>query len=440
MMLEWWMYFIFFLGGLLILMSIGMPIAIAFLGINILFMALSFGFDSGMAQLTVSIYDSLIKFALTPIPLFILMGETLFRSGLIGHIIDTLSKLIGRVPGRLSLLTLGSGALFSNLSGSAMANTALLGSTMIPEMQKRGYKKSMIFGPIMGAAGLAIIIPPSTIAVLLGSIANIPVGPLLIAGIIPGLMMAVLYLIYILLRCTINKDLAPFYETETYPWSNRIFSVIKYILPLGFIIFSVLGSIILGIATPTEAASFGALTSVFLVACYGNLKIKVIRQILISTAKTTGLVMFIIAGAAAFSQLLSLTGSTRVLVNTVTSLDYAPIIILLAMLALVFVLGTFLEQIAIMLITMPLFMPVVIVLGFDPIWFGILMLIAMEIGTFSPPFGMILFVMKGVAPADTSMLDIYKSAIPFIMLDGLALFIVLLFPWIATWLPSVVYG
>lgn len=440
MIFEWWMYFIFFLGGLLILMSVGLPIALAFLGINILFMVWTFGFDAGMAQLTVSMYDSLVKFALTPIPLFILMGETLFRSGLIGHIMDTLSKLIGRVPGRLSLLTLGSGALFSNLSGSAMANTALLGSTLIPEMQKRGYKKPMIFGPIMGAAGLAIIIPPSTIAVLLGSIASIPVGPLLIAGILPGLLMAGLYLVYILVRCTMNKDLAPIYETKSYPWSDRIISVIKYILPLGFVIFSVLGSIILGVATPTEAAAFGALTSIVLVASYGNLKVQVIREILLSTAKTTGLVMFIIAGAAAFSQLLSLTGSTRVLVNTVSNLDYAPIVILLAMLALVFILGTFLEQIAIMMITMPLFMPVVITLGFDPIWFGILMLIAMEIGTFSPPFGMILFVMKGVAPKDTTMLDIYKSAMPFILLDVTALVIVLLIPSIATWLPALVYS
>ncbi len=439
MFLEWWAYFIFFLGGLLVLMSIGMPIALAFLGINTLFMVWTFGFDTGMSQLVISTYDALVKFSLTPIPLFILMGETLFRSGLVGNIIDTLSRLIGRLPGRLALLTLGSGALFSNLSGSAMANTALLGSTLIPEMRERGYKKPMIFGPIMGAAGLAIIIPPSTIAVLLGSIAGIPVGPLLIAGILPGLVMAGLYLAYILIRCRLNPSLAPDYETARFTTAEKLIGVIKYILPLGLIIFAVLGSIVFGVATPTEAAALGALSAIVLTSAYGNLTLPVIRSVLVSTAKTTGLVMFIIAGAAAFSQLLSLTGSTRVLVNTVTALDVAPILILLAMLALVFVLGTFLEQIAIMMITLPLFMPVVAALGFDPIWFGVLMLITMEIGTFSPPFGMILFVMKGVAPRDTTMMDIYRSAMPFIGLDALALFIVLLIPSIATWLPSLMY-
>lgn len=437
--MEWWMFIIFFIGGLFLVMSLGLSIAFSFFVVNLTFIIFSFGLSAGSSQIILSTFESLVKFTLTPVPLFILMGDVLMRSGIVGNALDSISKWMGKVPGRLSLISLAGGALFSNLSGSAMANTALLGSTLLPEMQKRGYRHNMTFGPIMAAAGLAIVIPPSTLAVLLGSLGKISVGPLLIAGIIPGLLMAATYVVYVIVRCKLNPDLAPAYDTGSFSMSDKLVSAVKYILPLGFIVFMVLGMIFLGVATPTEAAALGALGSYILALCYSKLNRKVFAESLLSTLKTTGMIMFIIAGASAFTQLLALTGATREVVGLVTEANVSPMTILVLMLLVVFIMGIFLEQIPIMMLTLPFFMPVVIGLDFNPIWFGVLMLIMMEIGTFSPPFGMVLFVMKGVSPKGTKMAHIYSSAIPFVLINIVIVAIIILFPAIATWLPDLMF-
>lgn len=310
---------------------------------------------------------------------------------------------------------------------------------LVPEMRKQGYSKTMTYGPIMGAAGLAIVIPPSAIAIMLGSIGQIPVGPLLIAGMMPGLIMAGLYVVYVITRCSRNPALAPIYETESYALKDKLKSTLFYITPLVVLIVAVLGIIFMGIATPTEASAVGAFGALILAVLYRKLNLSNLIAALQSTLKTTGMVMLIIACAAAFSQLLAITGATRGLTTLVSNSPWAPMAIILLMIAIVFVLGMFLEQIAIMMLVLPIFVPIVSIIGFDPVWFGVVMLVAMEIGTFSPPFGMILFVMRSVAPKDVSMVDIYKSAIPFILIDAAVVVLLLLFPSIATWLPSLMY-
>lgn len=437
--MEWWQFILLFIGSLVLIMSIGLPIAVAFLVVNFVAAIWIFDINRGPIFILNSMFDAVTKFSLAPVPLFILMGAILFSTGVINNALEAISKWIGRVPGRLSLLSLGGGALFANLSGSAVANTAVLGSMLVPEMRKQGYSKTMTYGPIMGAAGLAIVIPPSAIAIMLGSIGQIPVGPLLIAGMMPGLIMAGLYVVYVITRCSRNPALAPIYETESYALKDKLKSTLFYITPLVVLIVAVLGIIFMGIATPTEASAVGAFGALILAVLYRKLNLSNLIAALQSTLKTTGMVMLIIACAAAFSQLLAITGATRGLTTLVSNSPWAPMAIILLMIAIVFVLGMFLEQIAIMMLVLPIFVPIVSIIGFDPVWFGVVMLVAMEIGTFSPPFGMILFVMRSVAPKDVSMVDIYKSAIPFILIDAAVVVLLLLFPSIATWLPSLMY-
>ncbi len=437
--MEWWHFILLFIGTLVLIMSIGLPIAVAFLVVNLAAAVWIFDINRGPVFILNSMFDAVTKFSLAPVPLFILMGAILFSTGVINNTLEAISKWIGRVPGRLSLLSLGGGALFSNLSGSAVANTAVLGSMLVPEMRRQGYSKTMTYGPIMGAAGLAIVIPPSAIAIMLGSIGQIPVGPLLIAGMIPGLIMAGLYIVYVVIRCYRNPALAPIYESESYSLADKLKSTLIYIVPLVLLIVTVLGIIFMGIATPTEASAVGALGALILAMLYRKLTVTTLVAAVQSTLKTTGMVMLIVASAAAFSQLLAITGATRGLTSLVANSPWAPMAIILLMIAIVFVLGMFLEQIAIMMLVLPIFVPIVSVIGFDPVWFGIVMLVTMEIGTFSPPFGMILFVMRSVAPKDVSMVDIYKSAIPFILIDATVVALLLLFPSIATWLPGLMY-
>ena len=279
-----------------------------------------------------------------------------------------------------------------------MANTAMLGTMLMPEMRKRGYSEAMSMGPIMAGGGLAMMIPPSALAVILASIGQISIAKVLVGAILPGMMMAAFYAVYILGRAFIWPGEAPAYEAKTSNLLDRLWSFIRDLLPLGIIIFAVTGLIVIGVATPTEAAALGALSSVALAACYGRLTIKLLRAALFDFMRITVMTFAIMAAAIGFSQILAFSGATRGLLGTVLGLDIAPILLIVAMQAIVMVLGCFMEQISIMLITLPIFMPIVIALKFDPVWFAIIMLVNLETALMTPPFGLLLFVMKGVAP------------------------------------------
>jgi len=425
------------LGGVVFLMMQGMPVAFSFLFVNLVVLYFVMG-EGGLRQLTLSIYDSLTKFNLTPIPLFTLMGEILYHSGLALRTLDVVSKFLGAIRARLTVLSIISGAIFAALSGSTIANTAMLGSLMLPEMRQRGYSKPMSIGPLMASGSLAMIIPPSALTVLLGSLASISIGKLLIGGIIPGIMIACLYVVYVMIRCWINPKLAPAYEVASVSSSERVVALVSDVLPVGGIIFLVTGLIFLGVATPTEAASLGALGTLLLARIYGKLNYSVVKKSVTGTLDVAVMTFMIIAGSGAFSQLMAYTGATRGLVATALALPLAPIMIFISMQVVVLILGCFIEQVSIMMITLPMFMPLVTTFGFDPVWFGIIMLINLEVAMLSPPFGMLLFVMKGVAPPDITMGDIYQSAIPFVLLDLAAMAILTIFPPIATWLPYLI--
>ena len=434
--MDWGITLIVILTVLVIILLSGIPVAFAFALFNILGVLYLMGHD-GIAQLTVSMFSALSKFVIAPVPLFIFMGTIMFHSGMARRVIDVMDGWMGRMPGRLSVLTLISGTIFATLSGSTIATAGTLGTLVLPEMQRRGYRKPMAIGPIIGVGGLAMIIPPSALAVVLGSLGRISIGQLLIGGILPGLLMAALYLTYIIGRCCLQPSMAPSYSVNHTALAEKIKSTIKYALPLLLIIAAVLGSIFFGIATPTEAAALGAMTSLILCAAYGKLNLHTVRDASLSAVEITAMVFMIIAGSIAFSQILAFSGVSRELIQVITNAEISPMFILLGMLFTTLLLGTFMEQIAIMMITLPVYMPVIRALGFDDVWFGILMLINIEIALTTPPFGMICFVMKGVAPRDTTMTDIYRAALPFIICDIIAIGLIVLFPDIVTYLPRI---
>jgi len=434
--MEWWAVLSLFLAGIIIVLVWGLPVAFAFLLVDIIGVLIFMG-PHGLTQMTLQIFSSLSTFALTPIPLFILMGELLFHSGMAYKTLDVLDMWLGRIPGRLSVLAAGSGVMFAAMSGSTIANTAMLGTVLLPEMRRRGYGKSMALGPIVAAGPLAALIPPSSLAVVLASIARIPVGDMLLGGVGPGLVLGLAFCAYIMIRCWLNPSLAPHYERVDVSFSEKVLGFVIYVLPLGSIIFSVLGLMILGLATPTEAAASGALVTLVVAACYGKLTKKMVMDSLIGTLEITIMVFMIIAASNTFSSLLAYTGATTGLVATVQGLQVSPLLILVGMNIVVIIMGCFMETIAIMMITLPIFMPIITTLGFDPVWFGVIILVNCETGMLTPPFGMLLFVMKGVAPPDITMQDIIRAAFPYILIYIASLAVLIAFPSIILWLPSV---
>jgi tripartite ATP-independent transporter DctM subunit len=294
----------------------------------------------------------------------------------------------------------------------------------------------MTLGPVVGVGGLAMLIPPSALAVVFASLAQISVGKVLIAGAIPGLMLCVFYCSYIILRCFLNPSLAPAYEVEHHSLSEKISGFFKYVLPLGFIFFLVLGVIFLGIATPTEAAATGALGSLILAAIYRGLNIDMLKKSLSGTLHVTIMAFMIIAASKTYSSILAYTGATRGLVEFVTNLEMSPLLYLIIMMLILMILGTFMEQVSMMMVTIPIFLPLIKSLGFDPIWFALLMLLNLEMAMSTPPFGMLLFVMKGSAPKGTTLGEICLAAAPFLVCDLIVMIILIAFPNLVLFLPG----
>jgi len=434
--MEWFEALAVLLGVILVLMAIGMPVALAFLAANILGAWVFMGGERGVSQLLNNGFGSLTKYALMPIPLFLLMGEIFFYTGLGGRMFNAIDKLLGKLPGRLSYVTVLGGTAFSTLSGSSMGSTALLGSLMVPEMSRRGYKSYMSIGPILGTGGLAIIIPPSALAVLLATLAQIDVAALLLAGVIPGLMLAGFYLATIWLQTKIDPNAAPAYEVQSMSLAEKIVLLFREVLPMVGIMVVIIILMIEGFVTPSEAAAFGALGVLLLAAIFKCLTLDALRKSITGALRVTLMAYLIVFGSATFSQLLAFSGASRGLVKWATSFDLAPLAMLMIMFAVLLLLGMFMEQISIMLLTVPIFFPLAQSLGFDLVWFALIMLLSLEISFTTPPFGLLLFVMKGVAPSGTTMREIYTSAFPFIGCSLVLVALLIAFPNLALWLPS----
>ena len=434
--MPWYEAFGLMIGVVLALMALGLPVALAFVATNILGAFLFLGGERGIAQLINNSTSALTNFALAPVPLFLLMGELFFHTGLARRVFDAIDQLMGRVPARLSFVTVAGGTAFAALSGSSMASTALLGSLMVPEMTRRGYGRVMSIGPILGVGGLAMLIPPSALAVLLGTLARIDVGQLLIAGLLPGLILAGLYALLILLLSIARPGLAPPYAVEPAPLARRLRLLVTDILPMGLVVFLVIGLILLGWATPSEAAAFGALGVALLALAFRCLSWQALIRATEGALKVTVMAFLIVLGSATFSQILAFSGASSGMIAWATGFDAAPLAMLLAMFGVLLLLGMFMDQLSMMLITVPIFFPLAATYGFDLVWFGVIVLLALEISFTTPPFGLLLFVMKGVAPPGTTMTQIYRAALPFMACALLLVALLIWQPQIALFLPA----
>lgn len=438
--MEWWVALVITLGGFLALMCTGMPIFLAFLLVNVIGVLIWWGGAAGLEQMILSMRESVASFTYLPLVMFVLMGGVMFESGIAPEMMTVVDKWLGRLPGRLSLLAVASGTLLATLSGSSIASTALLGKVLVPEMEKRGYKKPMTLGPIMGSGGLAILIPPSGVTVFLAALAEISVGRLLIATVIPALILGAIMAGYIIIRCILQPDLAPSYKLPKTSVREKLIPTGKYVVPLLLIIFLVTGSIFLGIATPTEAAALGACGAYVLAIFYRKFNWKLVRNTAYSTVELSVIMLIILAGAKTFSQLMAYTGSTNALINLSVSLPVAPIVLMIAMQTLGLVLGTWMAIAPLVMITMPVFMPIVHAMNFDPIWFGAIYMLNLELSQISPPFGTVLFAMKATAPKDTTLGDVFLASIPFCLFDVIVMALMLAFPILTLWLPNMMRG
>lgn len=394
---------------------------------------------AGLEALCISFWGMLSSFLLLPIVLFILMGDVMFVGGLGPPMMDALDNWLGRVPGRLSLEALGGGAIMSTLTGMDMAVVAVLGDVLVPEMEKRGYHRSMAMGPILGAGGFAVMIPPSDLAILLGALGKISMGQLLVAIVPAGVLLGILCATYIIIRCYLQPSIAPPFSTPPIPLSKKLKDTAHYILPVGLVIFSVIGLIILGIATPTEAGATGCVSVIILAVLIGKMNWQVLKKSVKSTLRTSGFILMAAAGGFAFAQLLAYTGAIEGLFEIAVGLDIAPIMMVIIMMVILTFLGMFIDPVSIMMITLPLFIPLIRLLGLDPVWFGVLFLLTLKTGGITPPYGICLFVMKGVGPTGTTIMDVIRAAIPFLIIDLIALAILMAFPQISLWLPSMMH-
>lgn len=433
--MEWYIALVVMIGLILPLMGLGVPVSFAFFTTNIVAVSLFMGGFVGVKQMVANFGDAVSVYALTPVPLFLIMGSLFFRSGLGDNVFNAVDMCIGRVRARLSYIVVLSGAVFASLSGSSLANTGMMGTSMVPEMLKRGYKPHMSFGPVLGAGGLAVIIPPSSLAVLLGSLAQIDVGALLIAGFVPGLVLTFLYVTLISVQAAIDPTAAPAYDARKTTLGEKLRAIAVNIIPMGVIVFLVVGTIILGIASPTESAALGCVGVMGLLLAYRRFTWDIVWKSLDDAMKVTGMTLLIIAASTTFAQALAYSGASSGMINWLLSFDMSALAMLFMMIGIILLLGMFMDQLSMMLITLPIFIPIAKQLGFDLVWFGLLLLLSYEVGFTTPPFGLLLFIMLGIAPPGTTLKTVSLAALPYILCTMLLIVLIIFFPQIALFLP-----
>ena len=425
------------LGGSTVLLFLGLPVAFTFLVINLVGAMLWLGGEPGLVQLARNSVQSVTSFSLTPIPLFVLMGEVLFHTGLAVKVIDGIERMISQVPGRLAVVAVVAGTVFSAISGSTIATTAMLGSLMVPVMLSRGYHPTMATGPIMAIGAVDMLIPPSALTVLLGSLSGISISKLLIGGVVPGLILSAMFVIYIVARVKLDPKLAPPSDLVEYHGWEKLRPFVQYVLPLVSIFVVVIASMSAGWATPTESAAIGAFATVVLALAYRALTAAKLIAALRGTVGISGMILFIIVGATTFSQILSFSGASNGLVSLITGQGLSPMVVIAGMMLVLIFLGIFVDQVSMMLITLPIFMPVVQAFGVDLVWFGVMFLICMQLGLLLPPHGLLLMTMKGVSPPQVRMSHIFQAVVPYVAMSILVLALVFFVPSVAVWLPKV---
>jgi tripartite ATP-independent transporter DctM subunit len=420
-------------GLLLVFFALGLPVFASFLTICVGFVLIKYG-ANGFGMVTNSIVSSISTVSLTTVPLFILMGEIMFRSGSTDYLFDAVNRVLGRIHGRLFYLVIVLSTIFGALSGSIVAVTAMLGRSVFPTMKARGYDDTVSATTILAGASLAPIIPPSIAVIVLGSLVNVSIGGLLLAGLLPGLLIAVLSAIFVAIRLRINPGLAPVDDDVQAHKDSALLAVAKC-APFILVIFCVIGFILLGIATPSESAATGVVGAILTAAIYRRLSWQLLANAFRDAALLTAALLVILSTSILFSQILSITGASRGLVSFVTELGLTPLTSFIAMMAITLLACMFIDLFAFMLIAIPTFEPLVKAYGFDPIWFWALFLINITLGAVTPPFGYGLFALKASATG-LSMTKAFKAAWSVVAIFLVALTILYLVPEIVTLIPN----
>jgi tripartite ATP-independent transporter DctM subunit len=435
---AWYSALAMMVGSICVLMTIGVPIAFAFFVTNLVGAFIFLGGQAGIGAFIQGSMSAIANFNLAPIPFFLLMGEILLRSGVAYKAVDAIDNAIQRVPGRLSVVAVTGGTVFSALSGSTIATTAMLGQALVPDMLRRGYHPTMAVGPIIAIGGVDMLIPPSNLAVIFATIASslsiikVSVAELLIAGTLPGLIMSAAFIIYILVRCWWNPKLAPPGGTAQQRQGSRWMPLVIHILPLLFIFTIMMGSMYVGWASPSESAAAGCLATVVLALIYRALSWSVLLDALRATVIVTTMLFLIISASTTFAQILAISGAVDGALAELAKFDLSVTMTVVSMVVILIVLGCFMEQIAMMLLTLPFFVPLANALHLDMLWLSVVLLIALQVGLMHPPFGLLLFVMRAVAPPQITLKHIWISTIPFVAIVLGVLALTISVPWVAT--------
>lgn len=422
--------------SLFFLMAIGVPLGASTLLISIATAFLAFG-PNGFILVSSAVVKVMDKYALIAVPFFVFMANIMERSGVARELFNSMAILGGQMRGGVAVQTVFVSVILAAMSGIVGGEIVLLGLIALPQLFRLGYDRKLSIGAITSSGALATLIPPSIVLIVYGAEANVSIKDLFTAGILPGMLLASLYITYILIRVRLNPALGPVYDAPEaqLPFWQRFTFLKGLILPF-VLIFGVLGSIYGGIATVTESAAIGAIGSLIVAAARRELTFKGVREALWSTTLTTGALLWLIVGAVSLVGIYNILGGTRFLSGLLTALELQPIMVVVIMMLIIFFLGTFLEWIAIVFITVPVFAPVIVSLGYDPVWFGILFAMNIQIYMLSPPFGPACFYLKSVAPKDVTLQEIFVAILPFIGLQIIGLALVMAFPQIALWLPG----
>jgi len=423
-------------GAMLVLLALGLPLAFVTGLIGVVFTVGLFGM-SGLQLIASRIYSFMNEYALVSVPMFIMMASLLERSGVAKDLFDAMRVWAGRLSGGLAIQTMIAATIMGAMTGIIGGEIVLLGLIALPQMLRLGYDRKLAIGTICAGGSLGTMIPPSIVLIIYGLTVNVPIGELFVANLVPGLILSAVYMVYIFVRCQINPRLGPpAPESErNVPFSHKLGLLRGLALPL-LVIGAVLGTIYLGIASVTEAAGMGVVGTIVASAIRRELSWKAIRESLRQTMHTCGMLLWLSFGATAMIGVYNLAGGPAFVKELFTGLDLPPVAIVLLMMAILVVLGCVMDWVGICLLTMPIFVPIVVALGYSPVWFGVMFCLNMQISYLTPPFGPAAFYLKGVAPPDISLNEIFASLWPFIILQAIVLLSVLFVPDIAMWLPS----
>ena len=429
--------------GLFILIFLGFPVAFALISVAFAFGLYTFG-DAVIFQFISKIEGISTNFILAAVPLFVFMGSMLERSGIAQQLFNAIHMWTRRLPGGLSIGTVIMCIIFAASTGVIGATETVVGLLAIPAMLKHKYSHSLISGTICAGGSLGTIIPPSVVVVVLGPIADVSIGDLMVGMLIPGLILALLYIVYIFFLCLIKPENGPRIDAEDeiskLTLNQKLLITVKALIPPLLMIFAVLGSIMLGWAAPTEAAALGAAGSIILSLFYKKLNWETFKGALIKTITITSMIMFILMAGTMFTGVFAASGGMSVMKNVVESLNLAPWLLLLTFLLVIFIAGFFLEWISILLIFIPVFIPIVNSLGYDPVWFCVLVLIMIQTSYLTPPMAPAIFYLRGVAPKEITLISMYRGVIPFVIIQIIALAIVSYYPETVLWLPDKLLG